>query len=142
MPGISTGGWGLSVSRSGESYVSVVSHAGQVIAMRNATGLHWMFGDHLGSASTVRTPAGTNVRQRYLPFGRVRGAATLPTEYGFTGQRLDPSGIGIACSAAGGLAGIGCAVGGLIWGNVNGADWGGGLFDWLVSPPAPPGVLP
>jgi RHS repeat-associated protein len=61
--------------------------------MRKTTGLHWMFGDHLGSASTVRTPAGTNVRQRYLPFGRVRGAASLPTEYGFTGQRLDPSGL-------------------------------------------------
>ncbi len=61
--------------------------------MRNAAGLHWMFGDHLGSSSTVRTPAGTNVRQRYLPFGPVRGAAGLPTEYGFTGQRLDPSGL-------------------------------------------------
>jgi RHS repeat-associated protein len=73
--------------------VKYYSHAGQVIAMRNATGLHWLFGDHLGSASTVRTPAGTNVRQRYLPFGRVRGAASLPTEYGFTGQRLDPSGL-------------------------------------------------
>jgi RHS repeat-associated protein len=73
--------------------VSYYSHAGQVIAMRNTTGLHWMFGDHLGSNSTVRTPAGTNVRQRYLPFGRVRGGASLPTEYGFTGQRLDPSGL-------------------------------------------------
>jgi RHS repeat-associated protein len=73
--------------------VKYYSHGGQVIAMRNAAGLHWMFGDHLGSASTVRTPAGTNVRQRYLPFGRVRGAAGLPTEYGFTGQRLDPSGL-------------------------------------------------
>jgi RHS repeat-associated protein len=73
--------------------VSYYSHAGQVIAMRNTAGLQWMFGDHLGSASTVRTPAGVNIRQRYLPFGRLRGAATLPTEYGFTGQRLDPSGL-------------------------------------------------
>jgi hypothetical protein len=30
MPGISTGGWGLSVSRSGESYVSVVNLGGRV----------------------------------------------------------------------------------------------------------------
>jgi RHS repeat-associated protein len=73
--------------------VKYYSHGGQVIAMRKTTGLHWLFGDHLGSNSTVRTPAGTNIRQRYLPFGRVRGAATLPTEYGFTGQRLDPSGL-------------------------------------------------
>jgi RHS repeat-associated protein len=73
--------------------VSYYSHAGQVIAMRNATGLHWMFGDQLGSNSTVRTPAGTNLRQRYQPYGRLRGAATLPTEYGYTGQRLDPTGL-------------------------------------------------
>jgi hypothetical protein len=55
--------------------VSYYSHAGHVIAMRNTTGVHWLFGDHLGSNSTVRTPAGTNIRQRYLPFGRLRVAS-------------------------------------------------------------------
>jgi heme-degrading monooxygenase HmoA len=55
--------------------------------MRNTTGLDWTFGDHLGSASTVRTPAGERAAA-VLAFGRLRGGATLPTSHGFAGQRL------------------------------------------------------
>jgi hypothetical protein len=61
---------------------SAYSLAGQVIAVRVSgdpagnNGLHYVFSDHLGSASVV-TDAGGNVQggvQRFYPFGGTRSA--------------------------------------------------------------------
>ncbi|MBI5934677.1 MAG: RHS repeat-associated core domain-containing protein [Chloroflexi bacterium] len=55
-----------------------------------STTLHYMIGNHLGSASVVMDDAGTFVSEtRYKPWGEVRYTTankTLPTRYTFTGQ--------------------------------------------------------
>jgi hypothetical protein len=55
--------------------------------------LYYLQGDHLGSTSVVVNTSGAVVsRQSYYPFGDVRTASgTSPTDYGFTGQKLDDS---------------------------------------------------
>ncbi len=46
--------------------------------------------DHLGSTSVTRSDSGILARQTYYPFGTVRTTdGTLPTDYTFTGQKLD-----------------------------------------------------
>ncbi len=63
---------------------------GQRVAMRGPDGaVVWLHADHLGSTS-LATDANQTVlsRQVYYPFGQVRwGEETLPTDFGFTGQR-------------------------------------------------------
>jgi RHS repeat-associated protein len=62
---------------------------GQRVAMRAATGPTWLTGDHLGSASLATNAAGAKVSdERYLPYGATRSGG-VPTDYQFTGQRLD-----------------------------------------------------
>jgi len=55
--------------------------------------LYYLQGDHLGSTSLVVDDAGQVLaRQWYYPYGGVRaGSGTLPTDFGYTGQRLDAS---------------------------------------------------
>lgn len=64
---------------------------GQRVAERRGTTLYYLYGDHLGSTSQVTDSAGAGLgQQRYFPFGGIRySTGTLPTDYGFTGQRLD-----------------------------------------------------
>jgi RHS repeat-associated protein len=77
------------------------------VAMRTGygsgpTGLLWLFGDHLGSASRVANVDGTpytNGEQRYKPWGEKRYPTIdsgLPTTYRYTGERqetlLSPAG--------------------------------------------------
>ena len=78
-----------------DGFVYYYSAGGHTIAMRDSDGLHYLYGDQIGSTSSVRTAAGSTVRQRYYPFGGIRSVSggTTPTEYGFTGQRLDPTGL-------------------------------------------------
>jgi RHS repeat-associated protein len=88
--------WTGSTSTMKKSY-----YAGEVrIAMRTGSGtgtsgLLYLFGDHLGSASRVANPDGTPYtggEQRYKPWGEQRypaGASTLPTTFQFTGQRVE-----------------------------------------------------
>jgi RHS repeat-associated protein len=59
------------------------------IAMRTAAGVTWLSGDHLGSASLATNSAGAKVSdERYLPYGATR-SGPVPTDYQFTGQKLD-----------------------------------------------------
>ena len=61
----------------------------QRVAMRKAQGVTWLSGDHLGSASLATNAAGAKVAdERYLPYGATRSGG-VPTDYQFTGQRLD-----------------------------------------------------
>jgi RHS repeat-associated protein len=57
-----------------------------------ATGdaLYYLHSDHLGSTSlTTNSSGGEVARQTYYPYGQVRSGGGLPTDVGFTGQRLD-----------------------------------------------------
>ncbi len=67
--------------------------------MRTPEGaVNWLHADHLGSTS-LATSAGPNPtvvsRQLYYPFGQVRweSESPLPTDFGYTGQRLDATGL-------------------------------------------------
>ncbi len=71
---------------------------GTRVAMRAGTPLtgtvNYLLGDHLGSSSvSYRVGDGQTVTQRYYPWGSVRATTggVLPTDYTFTGQKLDAS---------------------------------------------------
>ncbi len=62
----------------------------QRVAMRTASGVTYLHGGHLGSTSV--TSGANSSTQTYYPFGTVRTTSgTLPTDYTFTGQKLDAS---------------------------------------------------
>ena len=66
---------------------------GQRVAMRQEGVVYYVHSDHLGSTSILSDGGGQRAGDRvaYLPYGGVRlgEASTLPTDYGFTGQRLE-----------------------------------------------------
>jgi RHS repeat-associated protein len=67
---------------------------GRRVAMRKGDTLYYLFSDHLGSISVVyETISNTWVTQRYYPWGTIRPGPNnaLPTDYTFTGQKLDES---------------------------------------------------
>lgn len=66
---------------------------GELLAYRTSAGLHWVFSDHLGSLAAQRDPSGTVTHQRYHPYGTQRTTGVVDIELGFTGQRLDPTGL-------------------------------------------------
>ncbi|MBI1793650.1 MAG: hypothetical protein HYR70_05615, partial [Chloroflexi bacterium] len=65
----------------------------QRVAMRDASGVTYLHGDHLGSTSVASNASGALVsRQTYYAFGVPRTTeGTLPTDYTFTGQKNDAS---------------------------------------------------
>ena len=69
------------------------THGGATIGLRaNTTTLHWLLGNHQGSAShTIQNNQYTTIKtQRYEPFGKPRGATNqLPTDRDFLGQTQD-----------------------------------------------------
>jgi RHS repeat-associated protein len=70
-------------------------HGGQRVAMRAGGVVYYLHADHLGSTS-LTTDAGGRVvaRQLYHPYGTVRYTeGTLPTDFGFAGQRHDGTGL-------------------------------------------------
>jgi len=76
------------------------SAGGQLVAMRVLTetgnALYYLHSDHLGSTSLTTNSNGNVVaRQNYYPFGQIRpgGTGTMPTDIGFTSQRLDATGL-------------------------------------------------
>ncbi len=67
---------------------------GDTIALRQNDELHWMITDHLSSTATTYKADGTQLtHQHYYPWGNLRGSTTpvVPTDIGYTGQRLDES---------------------------------------------------
>lgn len=72
--------------------IKYYSFNGQVVAMKDGTGLQYFLTDHLGSVVAITNASGTlTSQQRYLPFGgqrtNVSSPATPATDYGYTGQR-------------------------------------------------------
>ncbi len=62
----------------------------QRVAMQNAQGITYLHGDHLGSTSV--TSGANSSTQVYYPFGAVRASSgSLPTDFTFTGQKIDAS---------------------------------------------------
>ncbi|MCR4408662.1 MAG: RHS repeat-associated core domain-containing protein, partial [Anaerolineae bacterium] len=64
------------------------------IALRQGDVVYYIHTDHLGSTGVLSDEAGNEVPGsgvRYYPYGRTRlgDPASLPTDFGFTGQRLD-----------------------------------------------------
>jgi len=68
-------------------------HGGRRVAMRAGGVVYYLHGDHLGSVSLVTDAAGrAHARRLFRPYGGTRWqAGTLPTDFGFTGQREDGS---------------------------------------------------
>jgi RHS repeat-associated protein len=70
---------------------------GQRVAMRKEGVLYYLAGDHLGTTSLVLDASGNKVAEsRYYPYGGERwswvaGGRAFPTDYRFTGQRLEAS---------------------------------------------------
>ena len=63
---------------------------GRRVAMRDSSGLSYIHGDHLTSATNATDPVGISASgpQYYLPYGATRdGSAQVATPYRFTGQR-------------------------------------------------------
>ncbi len=57
------------------------------VAMRTSSGVRYLFGDHLGSASVTADNSGANVtRQLYKAWGETRSSGSVPTKYQYTGQ--------------------------------------------------------
>ena len=67
------------------------SIAGQRVAMRSNGVVHYIHGDHLGSASlTTDINGGIHAQQRYFPYGEVRWqSGSLPTDRQYTDQRRE-----------------------------------------------------
>ncbi|MBI2863966.1 MAG: RHS repeat-associated core domain-containing protein [Chloroflexi bacterium] len=63
----------------------------QRIGLRSGGTLSYIFSDHLGGTSvTLNASSGVTSTVTYFPFGSTR-AGSVPTDYGFTGQRNDSS---------------------------------------------------
>jgi RHS repeat-associated protein len=70
----------------------------QLIALRvlTQTGntLYYLHSDHLGSTSLTTDSSGNvTARQNYYPYGAIRSGGGMPTDVGYTGQRLDATGL-------------------------------------------------
>jgi len=71
----------------------------QRVALRQGGDLYYLHSDHLGSTSTVTNESGVcSSQQAYYPYGAIRPITptspcgeTVPTDFGFTGQRRDAS---------------------------------------------------
>jgi RHS repeat-associated protein len=59
--------------------------------MRDNGVVYWLLSDHLGSTNvSYRQDTGAVVTQKYYPWGTIRGGTNqLPTDYTYTGQKLD-----------------------------------------------------
>ncbi len=70
-------------------------HGGKRVAMRRGGVVQYLHGDHLGSTSLTTDESGGMVaRQLYHPYGTTRySEGTLATDFGFTGQRKDGTGL-------------------------------------------------
>jgi hypothetical protein len=89
-----TGGQVANATLCGGAVSSVTKYyqlGGKRVALRNAMGVTYLHGDHLGSASV--TSGATSNSARYLPFGGTRWESGVATDTlrGFTGQRQESS---------------------------------------------------
>jgi RHS repeat-associated protein len=89
--------FGGALETTGGAVTKYYSFAGQMVAMKDETGLQYFLTDHLGSVVGVTDSNGTLIsQQRYLPFGEVRTDLGLisQTDFGYTAQRKLDEGMG------------------------------------------------
>ncbi len=61
---------------------------GQRVAVKQDINISYLHGDHLGSTS--KTTGASTSTQTYYPYGAIKtSSGTVPTDYGFTGQKRD-----------------------------------------------------
>ncbi len=82
--------------KSSSGVVKYYYAGGRRVAMRTSSSIWdvaYLFGDHLGSTSLATNAYGYQTsRLAYKPFGGTAWfTAVLPTDYGFTGQRFEPT---------------------------------------------------
>ena len=74
----------------GSSVSKFYYFGGQRIAVKQDISISYIHGDHLGSTS--KTTGASSSTQTYYPFGTIKtSTGTVPTDYGFTGQKRDAS---------------------------------------------------
>jgi RHS repeat-associated protein len=67
---------------------------GQPVAVRTASGVTYLHGDHLGSVGLATDATGNEVsRQAFDPWGKARSGSIPQTSRNFTGQVLDGTGL-------------------------------------------------
>ncbi len=84
------------VSTTGSSTTTTKYYSAGVAKVTNVNGtLSYLVADDLGSVSeALSSSGGVQATQLYSPYGTVRYSnGTMPTSYGYTGQRADPSGL-------------------------------------------------
>jgi RHS repeat-associated protein len=84
------------VSTSGSTTTTTTYYAAGPVTAINVNGtLSYLVSDTLGSTTVALSASGSvQADQLFTPYGATRYASgTMPTSYGFTGQRLDPSGL-------------------------------------------------
>jgi RHS repeat-associated protein len=88
----------LSAPPAGQMWKTYYYAGSQLIALRvlTQTGntLYYLHSDHLGSTSLTTDSSGNvTARQNYYPYGAIRSGGGMPTDVGYTGQRLDATGL-------------------------------------------------
>lgn len=74
------------------TWVKYYAIAGVPIAMRTGTGLSWLIRNQQGTVvATVADGTTTVTRNRYLPYGTIRGTDQTATDRGWIGQTEDPA---------------------------------------------------
>ncbi|QXJ24408.1 sugar-binding protein [Actinomadura graeca] len=72
-------------------------HNGQTVAMRDASGVRYLTGDHQGTSQVaVNATDQKSITRRFTPFGQARGTIeeeTWPDQKGFLGGTKDPTGL-------------------------------------------------
>jgi len=88
-----TGAWSAEAGVMAVRVIKYYTFGGQRVAMRQGGVVYYLHTDHLGSVSVVSDGSGDLLAaQLYYPYGEVRWrAGTLPTDFGFTGQRAEAS---------------------------------------------------
>jgi RHS repeat-associated protein len=84
------------VATSGSTTTTTTYYAAGPVTAINVNGtLSYLVSDTLGSTTVALSASGgVAADQLFTPYGATRYASgTMPTSYGFTGQRLDPSGL-------------------------------------------------
>ena len=85
------------LSTTGGTTTTTKYYAAGVVKVTNVNGtLSYLASDGLGSVSAALSASGTvTATQLFLPYGGARYTygSVMPTTYGFTGQRVDPSGL-------------------------------------------------
>ena len=85
---------GALIEQTGGAVKRYYSFNGANVAVRSASGVSYLYGDHLGSMGASSDGAGGTIsRQWFDAWGDVQSGALSATTLNYTGQRLDGTGL-------------------------------------------------